>query len=217
MRLMPFLACLLTFLALPDAFAGVLTVTPGTKEIEKVKVSTEAKAKVADRAYSLKLIGAGLRYKKIALFKADVYVGELFADAPEKFTKTEAGALASLANQKAVAIRMTFLRDVEGAKVSGSFKEGLEENKIPVDSANVKAFLEAVKNGGESKKGSTLVVIGEKLPGGKEAVSWENGAGKVTTVTGDTGLMKTIFSIWFGKIDDSGLESLRDQMLGLKD
>lgn len=216
MRLMPFLACLLTFLSSSLAFAGVLTVTPGTKEIEKVKVSTEAKAKVADRSYNLKLVGAGLRYKKVALFKADVYVGELLVDAPEKFTKTEAGALGSFANQKAAAIRMSFLRDVEGEKVSSSFKDGLEENKIPVDSPNVKAFLEAVKSGGESKKGSTLVVIGEKLPSGKEAVSWENGSGKLTTITGDAGFMKTIFSIWFGKIDDSGLESLRDEMLGLK-
>src|SRR5690242_2743878 len=99
MRLTPFLACLYTFLATSLSFAGVLTVTPGTREIEKVKVSTDAKAKVADRAYSLKLVGAGLRYKKVALFKADVYVGELFVDAPEKFTKTEAGALASLASQ----------------------------------------------------------------------------------------------------------------------
>jgi len=216
MPLMPNLACLIALLTSSAAFAGVLTVTPGTKEIEKVRVSTEAKAKVANRVYSLKLVGAGLRYKKIALFKADVYVGELLVDAPETFAKTEAGALASLANQKAAAIRMTFLRDVEGEKVSGSFKDGLEENKAPLDSENVKAFLEAVRTGGESRKGSTLVVIGEKLSNGKEAVSWETGSGKVTTITGDAGFMNTIFSIWLGKIDDSGLENLRDEILGLK-
>lgn len=206
----------LGFLLIEPAGAGVLTVVPGNKEIEKVKLSASATAKVADRSHSLKLVGGGLRYKKVALFKADVYVGELFVDAPEKFTKTKEGALASLANQKAVAIRMSFLRDVEGEKVSGSFKEGLEENKAEM-SANVKAFLEAVKTGGESKKGSTLVVLGERLAGGKEAVSWENGAGKLTTITGEAGLVKTIFSIWLGEIDDSGLESLRDQMLGLKE
>jgi hypothetical protein len=217
MRLIPNLACFLTLFASTVAMAGVLTVTPGAKEIEKVKVSTSAQAKVADRTYNLKLVGAGLRYKKVALFKADVYVGELLVDAPEKFTKTSAGALDSLTHQKAAAIRMTFLRDVEGEKVGGSFKEGLEENKAPVDSANVKAFIDAVKSGGESKKGTTLVLIGERLVNGKEAVSWENSAGKLTTITGDAGFMKTIFSIWFGKIDDSGLESLRDQILGLKD
>lgn len=214
MRLFPAVSLLSTLLA-TSAFAGMLTVTPGSAEIEKVKVSSAAAAKVADRSYSLKLVGAGLRYKKVALFKADVYVGELFVDSPEKFTKTREGALASLANQKAAAIRMTFLRDVEGEKVSSSFKDGLEENKVEI-SGNVKAFLDAVKGGGESKKGSTLVLLGEKLAGGKEAVSWETGAGKVTTISGEAGLVKTIFSIWLGEIDDSGLESLRDEMLGLK-
>lgn len=216
MRLSPFLPFLATLLLCPAGFAGVLTASPGSREIEKVKVSTEAKAKLADRSYNLKLVGAGLRYKKVALFKADVYVAELFAESADKFTKTEAGALDSAAAQKAVALRMTFLRDVEGEKVAGSFKDGLEENKIPLDSPNVKAFLEAVKSGGESKKGSTLVVLGEKLAGGKEAVSWENGSGKVTTISGDAGFIRTIFSLWFGKLDDSGLESLRDQILGLK-
>lgn len=198
------------------AWAAVLSVTPGTKEIEKVKVSSAASAKVEGRSYSLKLVGAGLRYKKVALFKADVYVGELFVDAPEKFTKTKDGALESFANQKAAAIRLTFLRDVEGEKIGNSFKDGLEENKVAI-SGNVKSFLDAVKAGGESKKGSTLVLMGEKLAGGKEAVTWENGAGKATTITGDAGLVKSILSIWFGQIDDSGLESLRDQILGLKD
>jgi hypothetical protein len=215
MRLLSFLAVFLPLFC-PIASAGVLSVTPGAKEIEKVKVSTEAKAKVGDRSYILKVVGAGLRYKKIALFKADVYVGELMMDAPEKFVRTIEGALGSLAQQKAVAIRMSFLRDVEGKKVSSSFEDGLEENKVSLDSANVKAFLEAVKGGGESKKGTTLVVLGEKLAGGKEAVSWEDANGKLTTISGDAGLVKTIFSIWLGEIDDSGLESWREETLGLK-
>lgn len=214
MRLFVFVTLLSVSLA-PSASAGLLTVTPGSAEIEKVKVGSAATAKVDGRSHSLKLVGAGLRYKKVALFKADVYVGELFVDAPEKFTKTKDGALASLAAQKAAAIRMTMLRDVEGEKVSGSFKDGLEENKVEIG-GNVKAFLDAVKSGGEAKKGTTLVLVGEKLAGGKEAVSWENGEGKVTTVTGEAGLVKTIFSIWLGEIDDSGLESLRDEILGLK-
>jgi hypothetical protein len=204
-----------TICVIPNAIASVLTVTPGASEIEKVKISSSGEARVAGRSYSLKLVGAGLRYKKVALFKANVYVGELFVDTPEKFSKTKAEALGSIANQKAAAIRMTFLRDVEGEKVSGSFKDGLEENKIEM-SANVKAFLEAVKSGGESKKGSTLVVMGEMLPGGKEAISWENGTGKVTTIAGEAGLVKSIFSIWLGEIDDSGLEALRTEILGLK-
>lgn len=216
MRLPLFIA-LASFLLPPVGWAGLLTVSPGAKKIEGVVVSQEALAKVAGRSHLLKLAGAGLRYKKVALFKADVYVGELLMDAPEKMLRTKEGALDSLVKQKAVAIRMTFLRDVAGEKVGSSFKDGLEENNVDISAGSVKAFLEAVVNGGESKKGSTLVVLGEKLADGTEAVSWESSSGKVTTIGGEAGLVRKIFSIWLGKIDDSGLESLRDQMLGLKE
>jgi hypothetical protein len=199
------------------ALASVLTISPGAQEIEGVKVSESAKLKVAERNYALKVVGAGLRYKKVALFKAKVYVGELMMDAPEKFQKTKEGALGSLAAQKAVAVRMTFLRDVDGEKISSSFKDALKENSISLDSAHVKAFLDAVKTGGEVKEKTTLVVLGEKLPSGKEAVSFENSEGKLSTVVGEPGLIREVFSIWLGKIDDSGLEHLRDGFLGVKD
>ena len=199
------------------ASAAVLTVSPGSRTVEGVKVSEGAKASVADRSYALKLVGAGLRYKKVVFVKAKVYVGELFVDAPEKFKKGEAEALGSLAEQKAVAIRMTFLRDVDGEKVSNGFKEGLEENKVSLTNPTVKGFLDAVKTGGEAKDKHSLVVVGEKLASGKEAISYENAAGKVVTVTGDAGLVKMVFSIWLGKIDDSGLENLKKEILGIKD
>ena len=162
-------------------------------------------------------MGAGLRYKKVAFIKAKVYVGELFVDAPEKFQKSRNGALGSLSGERAVAIRMTFVRDVDGAKVSNGFKEALEENKVKLDAPAVAGFLEAVKAGGEAKDKTTLIVIGEKLLGGKEAVSYESAAGKVVTVTGGAGLVQDIFSIWLGKIDDSGLENLKNEILGIKD
>ncbi|HEY8278285.1 MAG TPA: chalcone isomerase family protein [Bdellovibrionota bacterium] len=199
------------------ALASVLTISPGAQEIEGVKVSESAKLKMTERNYALKVVGAGLRYKKVALFKAKVYVGELMMDAPEKFQKTKEGALGSLAAQKAVAVRMTFLRDVDGEKISSSFKDALKENSISLDSAHVKAFLDAVKTGGEVKEKTTLVVLGEKLPSGKEAVSFENSEGKLSTVVGEPGLIREVFSIWLGKIDDSGLEHLRDGFLGVKD
>jgi hypothetical protein len=185
--------------------------------VEGVKVSTSAAAKVTDRSYTLKVVGAGLRYKKVAFVKAKVYVGELMMDAPEKFQKTKDGALGSLSGEKAVAIRMTFLRNVDGEKVSNGFKEALEENKVKLDSASVKGFLDAVKAGGEAKEKTSLVIIGEKLKDGKESVSYESSNGKLVTINGEGGLVKDIFSIWLGKIDDSGLENLKNEILGIKD
>jgi hypothetical protein len=198
----------------PAAHAALLNLSTGTRELEGVKLTEKATAKVADRAYELKAVGAGLRFKKVVLVKARVYVGELLLDAPEKFQRGADKALDSLAQEKAVAIRMTFLRDVDGATVQKSFREGLEANAAPLSDAAIQGFLEAVKTGGQAKEGKAIVVLGEKLAGGKEAISYENVDGKVTTLIGGPGLVKAVFSIWLGKVDDSGLENLRKGLLG---
>ncbi len=212
-----FVAVAVVCVFLPSAsFASVLAMSPGLHDVEGVKVSQDGKATVAGRTYNLREVGAGLRYKKVAFIKAKVYVGELLMDAPEKFQKSEDKALDSLIGQKAVAMRMTFLRNVDGEKVSNGFKEALEENKVKLDSPAIKAFLAAVKDGGEAKEKTTLVVIGEKLAGGKEAVSFESSSGKLATVDGEAGLVNSIFSMWLGKIDDSGLANLKSEILGLK-
>ncbi|MGZ3650861.1 MAG: chalcone isomerase family protein [Bdellovibrionota bacterium] len=211
------LAILGALLAISTAQASVLTSEPGSGVVEGVKISPFAKAKVGNHAYSLRLVGAGLRYKKVAFIKAKVYVGEFFVDAPEKIIKSSDGALASLSTQKAMAIRMTFVRDVDGEKVSNGFKEALETNKVKLDTPAVKSFLDAVKAGGEAKDQKTLVVVGEKLDGAKEQISYENAAGKLVVISGDAGFVRDIFSIWLGKIDDSGLENLKNSILGLKD
>ncbi len=194
----------------------MLTGSGAGKAIEGVSTSTSAKVSVQGRSSALSLVGAGLRYKKIAFIKPNVYVGEFFVDAPAKVQKTAAAVLGSLDGEKTLAMRMTFVRNVDGEKISNGFKEALEENKVKLDAGPVKAFLEAVKSGGEAKDKKTLIVVGEKL-GAKEVVTYENAAGKAVSVEGGPGFVKEIFSMWFGKIDDSGLESFRDDVLGIKD
>lgn len=215
MRILGILVLFSCFATFPVS-AGVLNVVPGTKIVEGVTVAQEAHAKLADRVYYLKGVGAGLRYKKVALFKANIYVGELLLDAPEKFQRTLDGALPSLSQQKVIAMRMTFLRDVDGEKVSNSFREALLENKVKLDSPGIIGFLNAVKSGGEAKEKTTVLVLGERLQEGKEAVTFESSSGKLETVLGEAGLLNDIFSIWLGKIDDSGLENLRNEILGVK-
>ena len=73
-----------------------------------------------------------------------------------------------------------------------------------------------MKNGGAVKEHQALTVVGERLAGGKEAITYENATGQVVTIEGAAGLVQNVFSIWFGKIDDSGLENLKDEILGIK-
>lgn len=198
------------------AHAAALTGTGAGPVIEGVPTAKEAKVIVDGRASSLKVVGAGLRYKKVAFIKAKVYVGELFADAPEKIQRSADGAVGSLAATRVLAMRMTFLRDVDGEKVSHGFRDALEENKVKLDGAAIKAFLDAVKAGGEAKEKKTLVVVGEKAGGKEETVSYENADGKVVTVHGEAGFVRDVFSMWLGRIDDSGLENLKKEILGLQ-
>jgi hypothetical protein len=207
---------MIPFLSLSMAAQASLLKGAGQgKSVEGVTVSTDAKLDVGGRSHSLKLIGAGLRYKKVAFIKAKVYVGELFVEAPEKFQKSADGAASSVDSEKSIAMRMTFLRDVGGDRISGGFKEALETNKVNMDTPSIKSFLDAVKAGGEAKDKTTLIVAGEKLPNGKEAVTFENSAGSATTVVGDAGFIRDVFSMWLGKTDDSGVENLKNQILGL--
>jgi Chalcone isomerase-like len=202
------------FTAASPAQAGVLSPQGAKGELEGVKLVAGAKGQVAGRSYDLKAVGAGLRFKKVAFVKAKVYVGELLLDAPEKFQKAQGKAVESLEQEKGVAIRMTFLRDVDGETVQKGFREGLEANGANLGDTAVQGFLEAVKSGGQAKDGKAIVVIGERLPDGKETVTYENVDGKATTVTGSAGLVKSIFSIWLGKVGDSGLENLQKGLLG---
>lgn len=217
MRSVYLLILLVGFGFSPVAIAGLLQVSLGTREIEGVKISQEAKATVAERSYALKTVGAGLRSKKVAFFKAKVYVGELLLDAPEKFQPTLPGALPSVDLQKALAMRLTFLREVEGEKVSRSFRDALEENQVNLESPEIKAFLAAVPTGGEAKEKSTLVIFGERFGAGKESVSFEGPNGKLVTIPGGTGFVRSVFSIWLGKMADSGLEHLKNEILGVKE
>lgn len=194
-----------------SSHAGLLLAEPGGKEIEKVKIAQSAQAKVGDRAYSLQFVGAALRWKKVAFFKADVYVGQFFVSDAAKFNK--AAPMDSLANLKAVAISLSFLRDVEAKKILSAFEDGFTENKISLEDPSIKAFLEAVKAGPEAKKNSTLTVLGEKMDQ-KEIITFEDAQGKTTSISGPAGFLKNVFSLWLGKMPDSGLEEFQKALLG---
>lgn len=205
---------LFLFYALP-AHATILSFQAGNAEIEKVKLSSSASGNVEGKNLKLSSVGAGLRYKKVAFVKAKVYVGELFVDDPAKLIRSSEGAVASIDQLKAIAIRMIMMREVDAKKMSAAFEEGLKENGISLDKQEIRAFLSAVQAGSEAKEGKAAMVLGLKLDGGDEAIVYEDCEGKTSTLRGESGFIRSIFSIWLGKMNDSGLENLRKGLLGL--
>ena len=146
---------------------------------------------------TLKLNGMGLRKK--AMFK--VYVGGLYLEAASK------DAAAILAADAPKAIRMTFTRSVDKAKLVDTYKEGFEANakeKVAAQKANldkIYSFVQDVKEG--------TVVTCTYVPGTGTTVNW--GGKDAGTIEGKD-FAQVLFSLWLGPMPPS--EDLKKGLLG---
>lgn len=196
-----------------SSFAAVLTTSGTGPKLENINLPLTASATTEGQTSTLTAIGAGLRSKKVVFVNVKVYVGQLLVSNPESFKKNDAEALASLKNQKAVAMQLHFLRNVDAEKVQSSFVEALKTNKVNTDDAGVKQFLASVAQGGEAKEGKALTILGTKLTDTSEVVSYETTSGTVSEIKGGPGLIEKIFSIWLGKPADDGVADLKKSLL----
>jgi hypothetical protein len=195
------------------ASAGVLTIEKGNRSIEGVNVGKSADLVTINETQKLDYIGAGLRTKKVLVANVKVYVAQIFLDNAGKFVRTNAGAVKSLADMKAGAIHLTFLRGVDAATVQVSFRDALDANDIDLNNKGIAAFLAAVKEGADAKDGKSMNISLQKDSKGVVTVVYENTSGVEKTITGDETLFKGILSIWLGEPADSGLETLRAVIL----
>lgn len=207
-------ATVLGLLVSMSSFAGadLLTLKPGTKEIKGVVLAESASTLNDNQAVELSLLGAGLRAKRV-LIMVPVYVTQLFSEEPSRFERTADQALNSLDQVKTIALRMTFLRDVDAETVQSSYKEALIKNNVDTTETSVQAFLTAVVNGGAAEKDKSLTLLFEKHSDGTEVVRYENTKGAVVTISGGRGLHHKILSIWLGEPADGGLEQLKTDLL----
>jgi hypothetical protein len=193
-----------------SAFAGILTLEDSASKVGNVTISKGGKLEVDGRSSSLITVAAGVRSKLGGLVK--VYVGELLVGDKNKFA-CKADALASLANQKAVAVKMTMLYSISADDLEKAFNDGFENNEISETPA-IKAFVAAVKAGGRPASGTKIAFSGEKLEDGSEVVTYENPAGKATSIKGGAGFVKSVFSLWLGNTgSDNGLKNVRDNFV----
>ncbi|WP_347359369.1 chalcone isomerase family protein [Bdellovibrio sp.] len=207
------IAGLATVLLSVHASAALLTPEGHGEKVEKVALSTAATSQIENEPVKLTSVGAGLRAKKVVFVNVKVYVGQLYVSNLETFKKTDAEALGSLKDQKAVAIQLHFLRDVDADNVQKSFKEALKANNVNLEDAAVKQFLDSVSKGGEAKDGKALTILGAKLKDGSESVFYETTAGNVSEIKGPAGFIEKVFAIWLGKPSDDGVASLKKSIL----
>lgn len=161
---------------------------------------------------TLELAGKGLRAKKVAFVSVSVYDAHLYVSSLESFDRSPAKALDSLSAQNQVAMVLKFHRGVTSKQVMDSFKEALTANQVSLDAPGIKEFLAAVEAGGSVEKGQTLGVVGLREAGG-ETLVFESAKGSTATIKGSAGLIRQVLSIWFGKMTESTMETLKSNLL----
>lgn len=195
------------------SYANILSLEPSGRTLENVAIAKAATAKIADRSLHFEAAGAGLRAKRVAIVNVKVYVTQLMLSDASHYVRTDAGALDSAAEVTSSALKLDFLRSVDAQTVQLAFRDSLIANGVDLDDTGIKAFLDAVSAGGDAEQGKALTIVLEHLPNGQEAVTYEDTAGKATTVVSSAGLVKKILSIWLGKTTDSGLANLKKALI----
>lgn len=206
------LVSLVLFLVGSISLAGVLKKELGINEIENIKLTKSASVSYQDKNYNLKMVGAGLRTKKVLMINVNVYVAEFFVSEEAQIEKKQDKILDSLAKANAAVMQLTFLRDVDGEKVESSFKDALAANKADLNDQAIKTILEKVAKSGEVKKGQTLTFASFKNTDSSEVVIFEPAMGEATQVKGNN-IIKPIFSMWLGESADSGVKKLKESLL----
>ena len=210
MKLSHVALALAAFTFAPSAFAGVLQLENSAKQLNGVTISKGGKLIVEGRSNDMITMGAGVRTALFGAVKA--YVGELLVNDNKAYVCDKSKALDSLKNLNAVAVHVSVTFSFEKAKLVAAFNDGFSANDVDTDNADIKKFLAVVQAGGDAPKGSTFTFAGEKLAGGVEAVTYEDSTGKATTIKGGAGFVRSIFSLWLGATDDSGLKDLNSKL-----
>lgn len=197
------------------ANASILRLDAGTTQKEGVNISLGATATVDGVATPLTTVGSGLRMKKV-FFNVKVYIAQLMMGEQNKFNKTQEGALASLDQQNAVAMHLTFLREVPMDKLVGAFEEGFAANNVNMADADIVKFMDLVRAGGHGEEGGTLTVFVSRGADGSETLTYEvirSRNPSVGSMTGAAGLSKKIFGLWLGLPADEFLAKLKTELL----
>lgn len=192
-------------------FSATISLQPSGKKIENVEIAKSAVTNVEGRSAAMDLVGAGIRKK--TLFNVKVYVAQVFVDQLDKFTRKEDRALDSTDQMNTVAVHLTFLRNVGAKDVMNAYLDSLDANDVDTDSQEIQDLLNAVKQGGDAPDGSTMILIGERLPNGGEAITYESPVGTITTIHGKTGFVHAMLSIWLGETTDSHLANLKQEII----
>lgn len=199
----------LALIAAGTAQGSILTLQPGTKQVEGVTAAAGGSIALAGQNITLQPVCAALRWKPVLVAKVKAYVGQILATDASKFVRNESQAIDSLDLSGTIVFHYTMLRDVDSATLVKSFRDGLSANKIDMNQPHIKALVAAVTGVGDIGNKQTMFAAVRKNAGGTETLFFENTKGTVTEIQGPQGFSKQMISIWLGIPADKGIAAFK--------
>lgn len=163
---------------------------------------------------TLALTGFGMGGKKTGPTVAKVAVNQFFTQYPQRFVRTEEGALNSLDNVGLLVMSVSFLRGVDTQSVKTSISDvirsNINEREMLTYKDDIEKVNDAILTDGTIYSGDTINIVGDSSTG---LLLYVNAANKVTPIESEQGFVKKVFSAWFGKTTDQTGYNLKMALL----
>lgn len=163
---------------------------------------------------TLPLTGYGMGGKKTGPTVTKVAVNQFFTQYPDKFVRTETGALDSLDHVGVMVMSVTFLRGVDSdsvqSSIAGVVSSNLSDKEMTEYHGDIDSVADAIGTDTAIYAGQTVSVVGDASTG---LLLYVNAVGKVTPIESRAGFVKKVFSAWFGKTTDQAGYNLKMALL----
>jgi hypothetical protein len=192
-----------------NANASILELNLAKKwNINGVPVGHEAKA----MGINLRLLGTGTSTKKMGVSKAKLFVVQMYGEVPIFFIRNEASAAASIAGVGLAALKMTFLRSVDGPTVRDAIDSYLNhsfnDQERTLYKNNISTILNSLDNR-DVAAGESITIVGNR-----GVVLYETVDNRVLNIeSASDGLTTKLFSMFLGPANDADSISLKRQLL----
>lgn len=173
-----------------------------------VKVLSNAAILKGKDKLELKLTGAGIRWKTVAIMDVNVYAAANYLDPNLKMNPQN--PMESVAASKGKVMHMTFFRSLTSKEIGDALKAALEKNGVDVNVPHLKSFFGQFEF--SLSPGDSMTLIGTKLPNGEEELVLE-APGKVIKGQGKS-MATDLWKGYLGNPVDKGLEDLKTKLIG---
>lgn len=154
----------------------------------------------------LKVKGKGLRHKKITFISIKVYEATLFVTKEALSAKN----LSDILNTKKVALSIHPLRSFSGSKMEAATLEAYKANNINTKTVSQKEFISIISKN-KVVKDEPILIYGEVQETGDTIFIQQNNVLK--KISGPSGFVKDVFSIWLGTPVDDDMKDLKTKLL----